>query len=316
VLVEDCLLENMTAANSDALEIQGAQAAWGCIVRRCEARHSTGGNSDSYDFNGSSGVLIEDCIAHDFTDKGISLGASGAGGSPDFGITVRNCLIYNVDTGIAIKDGSTVNFYQNTIASAAFGMRLYQKYNTPADGGHVTNGYNNIIWGNATSIDLTNNSSLVANYSDIEGTNYPGTGNLSTDPLFADAAQHDYRLASNSPCLTTGRDGTNMGVSFPVGAYIRMPANLAATAVSNSVRITWPSSGTGVAVYEIERSRNGDPFSYVQSVTMNTLTYLDEGLLPGNYQYRVRGVSLASSSAYVISTKVVVGTPPVITLLV
>src|SRR4051794_15098963 len=168
ILAEDSLYENQTAANRDALEIQGGPA--GSIVRRCTFRHSSGANSDSLDFNGTSGVLVQDCLVYDFSDKGVSMGASGAGGAPDRGMIISNCLIHRVDTGIAVKDGSTCGLYNLTISDCANGIRQYQKFTTPVDGGHVTNSYNNILWNNTVTIDLTNNSSVLASFSDFQGT--------------------------------------------------------------------------------------------------------------------------------------------------
>ena len=216
ILVEDSLYENMTAANSDALEIQGGPA--GSIIRRCTFRHSTGGNSDSLDFNGTSGVLVQDCLVYDFNDKGVSMGASGAGGSPDFGMTISNCLIHHVGTGIAVKDGTTAGLYNLTISDSTNGIRQYQKFTSPVDGGHITNSYDNIIWGNTNDLLFQNNSSMVANYSDFEGTNYSGTGNISSDPLFVNRAQQDYRLVANSPAARSGAQSRDMGATFPVGA--------------------------------------------------------------------------------------------------
>ena len=43
-------------------------------------------------------------------------------------------------------------------------------------------------------------------------------GNISSDPLFLNAALRDYRLATNSPAAGSGHDGGNMGAHFPVGA--------------------------------------------------------------------------------------------------
>jgi hypothetical protein len=217
ILAEDSLFENLTAGSSDALEIQGGPP--GSIIRRCTFRHASGNNSDLVDFNGTSGVLVQDCLIYDTTDKGISLGASGAGGSPDHGIIVRNCLIYNTrGPGIAIKDGTTCGLYNLTIHGCPSGFQLYQKFNTPVDGGHITNSYNNILWGNGTSIYLTNDSSVVASYCNFEGTNWPGTGNVDVDPLFQNVSENDFRLATNSPLRGAGLGGSDMGAQFPVGA--------------------------------------------------------------------------------------------------
>ena len=163
-------------------------------------------------------MLVEDCLIYDFTDKGISLGASAAGGSPDRGIIVRNCLIYSTDIGIAVKDGSTCGLYNLTIANCNFGMRLYQKFNTPVDGGHITNAVNSIFWGNTKTVELTNNSSIVANYCNFQGTNWPGIGNINSNPLFLNSALRDYRIAPNSPCAGSGYLGLDMGALYPVGA--------------------------------------------------------------------------------------------------
>jgi hypothetical protein len=315
VLAEDLLLENMTDPNSDALEIQGASASFGCIVRRCVARHSTGGNSDALDFNGSSGILLEDCIISDFSDKGVSMGASGTGGTADFGITIRNCLIYNVDTGIAVKDGITASVYQNTIADANYGMRLYQKYTSPVDGGHVTNGYNNILWGHTNVVSLLNNSSLALNFSDVQGTNWPGTGNIASDPLFVNAAQHDYHLASNSPCVGTGSNGLNMGVSFPIGLYILTPGNLTAVARANSMALSWLDNSVSESVYEVERSINGSSFTNLATLPANTTNFVDAEVSPGYvYHYRVRGRSIVADSEYSTEVSATLCAPPLITL--
>ena len=219
LLVEDSLFENMTLANADAFEIQGGPP--GSIIRRCTFRHSTGSNSDAVDCNGSTNVLVQDCLIYDFTDKALSFGTATAFDQPaSLGIVISNCLIYGVDSCISVKDKSTASLFQNTFVGANYGVRLYQKY-TPliaGGGGRITNAQNNIIWGNATNLSIATNSSLVATYSDIGGTNFPGAGNVNSDPLFLSAAARDYRLAPNSPAAGTGAAGRNMGARFPVGA--------------------------------------------------------------------------------------------------
>ncbi|MBN2017229.1 MAG: hypothetical protein JW794_03735 [Candidatus Cloacimonetes bacterium] len=72
---------------------------------------------------------------------------------------------------------------------------------------------NSILWNNSPEeIYLDTNSSITITYSDIEG-GYTGTGNIDSDPLFADAANDDYHLtwdnfpvpdATMSPCINTG----------------------------------------------------------------------------------------------------------------
>jgi len=312
VLVEDCLLESMTAPDGNAVEIQGALPEWQCVVRRCAVRHATGANSDAYVVSGSAGVTIEDCVAQDITDKGVSLGAQDAGGLPAQGITVSNCLVYGAGTGVAVKDGSTAGLIQCTIANSAVGLRLYQKYALPADGGHITNGWNNIIWGNGTGLSLENNSTLRLEYSDLQDVIWPGVGNTSVEPRFRNVATGDFELASDSACLTNGVGGGRMGVLFPTGPHIDAPSSVVATGSSNAARIEWVCSGRGVAAYEIERSLEGGPFARLQTVDRDARAFVDAGVGPGRRQYRVRGVSLTAQSDYALSPTVTIGTAPVI----
>ena len=95
-------------------------------------------------------------------------------------------------------------------------MRLRIK--TGSEGGHLTNSANNILWGNSSAIVMLDDSMAVVSYSDVQGTNWPGTGNLNSDPLFTNPALGDYRLSTNSPLLAAGLSGADMGAAFPVGA--------------------------------------------------------------------------------------------------
>ena len=61
---------------------------------------------------------------------------------------------------------------------------------------------NSVIHGNSNG-NLSGNANV--SYSCIGG-GWPGTGNISSDPVFVDAAQGDYRLASHSPCIDAGDD--------------------------------------------------------------------------------------------------------------
>ena len=182
----------------------------------------------------TTGVLIEDCLIYDFPfDKGVSIGEACQN------MTVRNCLMYQVDSGVAVKDSSVAEISNITVSDSNYGLRLYQK-NAGQGGGHAT-AYNSIIWGVKTNIFLDSLSSIAVSESDVAGAGiFPGANNLNSDPLFVDAAQRDYRLATNSPCIGAGRSGVNMGVSLPVGTSLLdtdgdgMPDNWEATYGLNS----------------------------------------------------------------------------------
>jgi hypothetical protein len=61
---------------------------------------------------------------------------------------------------------------------------------------------NSIVWGN-TSKDIQNTSSV---YYSCAGNAPTGNGNIKTNPQFVDAADKDFRLQSNSPCINTGNN--------------------------------------------------------------------------------------------------------------
>lgn len=279
VLAEDSLFENQTAGSSDALEIQNGPP--GSIIRRCTFRHSTGSNSDAVDCNGSTNVFVHDCLIYDFTDKGCSFGTATAFNQPAaVGMVVSNCLIYGVDSCIAVKDVSTASIYHNTFVNSAYGVRLYQKYSTPVagGGGRITNAHDNIIWGNATNLLIATNSSMVATYSDIGGTNFPGAGNLSTDPLFLSVPARDYRLATNSPAAGTGLAGATMGAHFPVGAPMALShPRIESETISNGVATVrfWADSEKTYTL-QVSSLASGGTWTTVTNVPTRALPVLVE----------------------------------------
>ncbi len=71
---------------------------------------------------------------------------------------------------------------------------------------------NSILWNNSPQEIYINSGSVTASYSDIQG-GFTGTGNIDSDPLFADPGNGDYHLtwanfpvpdATMSPCIDTG----------------------------------------------------------------------------------------------------------------
>jgi len=214
VVIEDSLFENASNVSSDALDFDGAPP--GSAIRRCTFRHGPQSNTDAIDLgSGTVGTVVEDCLMYDFpNDKGVSVGENS------FDIVVRNCLVYGCDSGVAVKDGSTVSVIGCTFVGNDYGIRAYNKADpaSATGGGHVTESRNNIFWGNSTSISILNGGSMVADHSNFSGTNWAGLGIISADPLFLNPAQRDHRIPPHSPSAGAGRDGVDMGARFPVGA--------------------------------------------------------------------------------------------------
>ena len=116
-------------------------------------------------------------------DTGVSIGEAAQS------ITVRNCVIYGVQSGVAVKDSSVAIIHNNTIVDSEYGLHLYEKI-AGQGGGHAT-AYNNIIWGVGTNAVLDSLSTVTNRYSDLSGSGVgPGAGNINEpgDVLIANAA--------------------------------------------------------------------------------------------------------------------------------
>ena len=287
--VEASLFENANNTNSDALDFDTAPP--GSVIRRSTFRFGPQQNTDAIDIGSSSfGTLIEGCLMHDFpNDKGVSIGETS------YAITIRNCLMYRNDSGVAVKDGCTAMIEGSTIANNGFGFRNCNKANpgSPTGGGHITNSSNNILWGNVVSISLSNASTVVANYSDFGGTNWTGTGNISVDPLFVNAAAGDYRLQSGSPALGAGVGGANLGVTLPVGGIPMWVSNLAAiSSIGNDVALSWIETADNETGFRIERSFDKVVWQIIGGTAANVTSFADTtGLAGVKYYYRVRATN-------------------------
>jgi hypothetical protein len=215
MLVEDSLFELANNPSSDALDFDGAVE--GSIIRRCTFRHGPESNTDAIDLGSDTKpMLVDSCFMYDFpNDKGVSIGET------TYDIEIRNCLMTRCDSGVAVKDLCTTMIHDCTFVDNDYGFRSYNKANpaSPTGGGLVTDSYNNIIANSRiAALEVLNNGVVIADHTDFFSTEWPGEGNFDADPLFLDPAQGDFRLAANSPCIGTGRDGATLGCKYPVGA--------------------------------------------------------------------------------------------------
>ncbi len=108
-------------------------------------------------------------------------------------LTIKNNLIYDADYGIRIHVPQGVVIVSNNtiVSNKVYGIARLGGTTSPT----ITNC---IVWD--CNDDLYNCS---ATYSCIQDGD-AGTGNISSDPCFVDAANHDYHLKPNSPCINTG----------------------------------------------------------------------------------------------------------------
>ena len=130
----------------------------------------------------------------------------------------------------------------------------------------------------------------------MQGTSFPGVGNISEDPLWRDPAARDYRLGPDSPCVETGAGGANMGIVYPVGGLPGTPSSLRTREMNvTNVLLRWAAS-SGASRYIIERSFEGAPFIQIAAIATPMTNHIDSGLPAGDYTYRVRATNIIGSS--------------------
>ncbi|HKQ38598.1 MAG TPA: hypothetical protein VJ063_11010, partial [Verrucomicrobiae bacterium] len=286
--VEDCFFEHM---NGDALDFDSAQP--GSYTRRCTYRHGNLGNVDAVDIGpgdlpGSTDTRIENCIMWDFPfDKGVSVGDGGS----SHGIIVSNCLIYGCQSGVMAKDLCDVSVRNCTIVECVSGFTNYNKANqgSPTGGGITTNSYNNILWNNITTIGMANNGQLYADHNDLGNTNWPGVGNIDVDPLFVNGAARDFRLQTGSPCRGSGRDGADMGVTYPLGGIPARPLRFVVFSNgTNAPTMSWTDDSQNEDGVILQRSTDANNWQPVASLPSQATSYTDNTAILGQkYYYRV-----------------------------
>jgi hypothetical protein len=171
-------------------------------------------SDDGVDLQATS-VDIRDNVFRFISDKVMSLEEDGPVGHP----TITGNLVYSSGTGIALKSGVVVTEgHHNTIVGCQEGINLWAKAGA-ADGGHGTF-HSMIVWNNIYDVKLDTRSTIAITYSDVDGGVWPGTGNISVDPKFADVGRDDFSLAAGSPAIRTGKDATDMGAIPYSGALV------------------------------------------------------------------------------------------------
>lgn len=228
-----CLTDNIIAGN------QGTNGGAGMTLDNTMP-FMTGNQviDNSSDFGEGGGVYAYATTPTAFVNNTISGNAAGGGGgglvlARCVGVTISGCLITGNNGemqqggGCEVLDNSWVWLTNDTIA----GNGAYDGGNIYADSGtHLRNCIVALAFGGSgIAFREGFGDYLYESYSDVYGNaggNYSGTpdptgtnGNISADPLFANAAAGDYRLKSNtgrwngaswvkdtvfSPCLDAG----------------------------------------------------------------------------------------------------------------
>ncbi len=153
----------------------------------------------------STPVAVDNCVF--YGNSGTYGGAVAFYFSDNF--TVENCLFYT-NTANA---GGGIRFSSSTpeLINCTFAQ------NIAADGGGIfiinqsPTMRNSLFWGNDSLQIFVHAGGVTVNYCNVQDVVWPGTGNISADPLFTTGPMGNYYLsqiaagqASNSPCLDAG----------------------------------------------------------------------------------------------------------------
>ena len=268
-----------------------------CRISRCIIQGVSGPSDYSYmpinNNNGTNNVLVDSCIVRsNFAANGAGIGSC----------TVSNCWIYNNTGGNncgALWDCNATNC---TICGNGGGYLSNPWTVGGANGGNYDNC---IFWNNLPSY---NNQELYqpssVSYCIVMG-GYSGTGNLSSDPLFVNAASGNFSLQTNSPALGAGDPairkpngsrsdiGASGDISGPVPVSIlRQPAGETGywgMSASFSVQVQ------GIPPFSYQWFVDGFPITWATNATL-TLTNLDS-TDAGSYTVTISNVVNSVTSA-------------------
>jgi len=187
--------------DGDGMYIHAQGAGQVCALKRSVIAAGDDDGLDTLD----PVVTVEDCILRDWA----SLIEDAKAISVFNGVTtVRRCLIVDSTVGISAKTSSSttsvrVNIHESTITRNRTNVLAQFKSNAtgPRIDYRITN---SILWGVldsvATDFGETNFTIGYCNLSEP----WPGTNNIVSDPLFANASNHDFRLLPFSPSIDAG----------------------------------------------------------------------------------------------------------------
>lgn len=253
--------------DSDGMYIHAQGAGQVCALKRSVIAAGDDDGLDTLD----PVVTVEDCILRDWSNlledaKAISV-FNGV-------TTVRHCLIVDSTVGISAKTASSttsvrVNIHESTLTRNGTNVLAQRKSNAtgPNVDYRITN---SILWGLSDSVSSDfGETNLTIGFCTLSEP-WPGTNNIVSNPLFADAANHDFRLLPFSPSIDAGNpqspadpDGSPIDQGW--ATFLPAPSALSNPRMMADGSHRFDLSGYTNRNYVIEYSTNAVEWSYLFS---------------------------------------------------
>ena len=258
-------------------------------VTQCTLRQSTALTPVSAVYAAfSNTVSLNNCMIRDFNGPGVEVN----------NITNRT----DINSTLIAGCGNAVSAINGTIIT---NRHLTFVSNAVAVAGTAVAVTDSLLWNNPM---VFSNGPGATAYCDIEqpgASVYPGLGNMNRQPFFRNAAESDYRLLTNSPCIGNGSGGTTIGCSFPAGATPHDPTGFAITNLDDfHISFAWLDNSTDEETFEIQYSADQTVWQTLANVPANATAYTHTfATLRPSLFYRIRtvhrrGESFFTAAAY------------------
>jgi parallel beta-helix repeat protein len=156
---------------------------------------------DGIDLNNCTNTIIDSNIIINAVDRGIELGSENNGNSEN--IIVRRNVLIGCGVGVILKEESSGQLINNTFFGNTVGVKCIED-NGSRTGSSMT--VQNCIFSNSTESDFVKdmNSTLTIDFSISDTEVLEGNNNVFSDPMFVNAAEYDFHLLEDSPCINAG----------------------------------------------------------------------------------------------------------------
>lgn len=199
--IEDCLFVGNEQSDTDAIDYDEVDNG---VIRNTEISSFYGLNSDGIDLGEESDeVLVEGCLIHHCTDKGISIGQKSSA-------IIQNNTIAHCALGVAVKDLGSAQMDHMTFFGNQTAVGVYEK-NIGLGGGTVSVA-RSLFSNSSDSPAYVDSLSTLAVLESFYDSDTLGGADVSwAHPRFVDPDGFDFSLLENSPALGAAEDGSDWG---------------------------------------------------------------------------------------------------------